>query len=107
MDRKVLDDLSENTQLPTWQLAGLYLDEMRSIIVTLKQARDGGDQTQYSRSAHSLKGAALSIGAPELADAARMMEKNAISGDDLDALLPLFQQVEAELTALFLASPAD
>jgi len=102
MDIAVLEELSKNVQLPIDQLASVYLAELQGLRQTLADSLAGEDSETAHRTAHSIKGAALSIGADELATLARRFETEPLEAIDLIALDQTLrvteQAIEAHLT---------
>ncbi|WP_027856015.1 response regulator [Marinobacterium jannaschii] len=86
MEMSVLEELSQNVQLPVDQLATMYLTELKGLRQDLADSLEGRNDDEVKRTAHSIKGAALSIGATELADIARQLETIDIAAINLAEL---------------------
>ncbi len=81
------------------ELAVVYLEESRSLLVSLQEAMESGDAKLLSRSAHTLKGASSYFGAPDVVSASRKLELQTREGD-LSGAAELIYQLIADVTNL-------
>ena len=91
-DEQVLQSLTGGNAAELRALLDDYLASTREDLVGLEAARAAGDLPTLTRQAHKLKGAARTVGALELADAAERLEDTARVGD-WTAVLPLAADV--------------
>jgi len=80
-------------------LIGVFLETVPSTMTSISEAITAGDARALRLAAHSLKGAAGTITAQRVADAAHAVEKRAADGD-LEGVSSLVDQLVATLTEL-------
>ena len=93
LDRKVLDTLTGGDREQNKMLLDDYLTATGNDLRALQRARVAGDGQQLAHEAHKIKGAAMLVGALELADAARALEA-AAKAADWPKVLPLAADVD-------------
>jgi signal transduction histidine kinase/ligand-binding sensor domain-containing protein/DNA-binding response OmpR family regulator len=81
------------------RLISLFLDSCPRVVAQMRQALDSGSAQALERAAHTLKGAAASIGAGALFEAAAQLEKTARTGE-LTGAHPMCDSVEREFECL-------
>jgi len=74
LDESILAGLTHGDAKDTRELLDDFLASTQADLATLVAARDAGDLPGVTREAHKLKGAARSIGAHELGEAANVLE---------------------------------
>ncbi|MEO5630089.1 MAG: ATP-binding protein [Thermomonas sp.] len=77
----VLDELTGGDPADAAALLAEFLDSTREDLAELERMRGDGDLHGLTRQAHKVKGAAMLVGAMELAEAAAMLEQSGRSGD--------------------------
>lgn len=88
-----------------------FVDDMPAQIARLAEAVSAGDSQQVRMLAHSIKGAAASVGGLEMREAAWMLEQKGSSGDLTDALAALpvlaasFERVKPVMERFCLEDP--
>jgi PAS domain S-box-containing protein len=105
-------ELSSLTELVGTDFATLdpmltgFLDSAETLLTQVLAAQSGGDAQALTQSAHSMKGAALYVGARKLADAALIVEQAALAGNAeegrrwVPALRPLLDEVAGAIEKL-------
>ena len=93
IDRTVLDSLTGGDREQNRMLLDDYLTATGNDLQSLRRAREGGDANALAHEAHKIKGAAMLVGAVELAAAARALEAAAKAGD-WPRVLPLAADVD-------------
>jgi CheY-like chemotaxis protein len=86
--------LSDDRELMT-EVIRLFLDDMPTRLTAIREAVTGRDAVAVRTTAHALKGAAASLAADRLAEAARVLEHFGVSGDT-DAAQLAWKKVSAE-----------
>lgn len=79
-------------------ILALFVETSRTDLAAIKDAYPRGDSTAAARAAHSLRGAAASLGLSDLSDAAREIEEKSRDGklpDTRDAALALEEALTA------------
>ncbi len=101
LDRNVLRELSTELDDPAFigELVQWFALSARDQISTGRRAAEQGDPETMERAAHSLKGAAASVGATRLHLLARDLEALSASGE-LETTLPRWALVEEEVGAV-------
>jgi two-component system sensor histidine kinase/response regulator len=85
-----------------------FAEQQADIVATIQAALFGGDAATAERAAHSLKGAAATLGANALSEAAARAETAIKSGEEVDeAVRPLSLALAATLADLRSALPED
>lgn len=81
------------------ELLSLFVDTARSDLAAIESAVSSGDAPKAAGKAHSLKGAAASLGLPEIYEGARLIEQAAREGRLSTAreLLPSLGRYVAEI----------
>ncbi|MBS0456848.1 MAG: response regulator [Proteobacteria bacterium] len=104
IDRSVVAAITGGDPEQTRLVLDDYLAATAADLQAARRAREAGDATRLASEAHKLKGAALLVGAGELAAAARALE-DAAKREDWPHILPLSTDVEtaAERLRLHLA----
>ncbi|MBS0194520.1 MAG: response regulator [Proteobacteria bacterium] len=107
LDRSVLDALTGGDAAQNRAVLDDYLGATAADLQAARHAREAGDAAQLAREAHKIKGAALLVGAQELAAAALALEEAAKSSN-WPQILPLSADVEtaAERLRLHVAQEA-
>lgn len=84
-----LKELSEDTPEFLGELVDIYLEQADTLMAQLREAHDKGDAETYKRTAHTLKGSSLNIGALEFAEICKILEHKSLSEDkeDMSGLL--------------------
>jgi len=88
------------------EIIGVYLDDAPKRIQELRDCQAAGNQEQFVRAAHSLKGSSANVGAIAVRAAAEKIEKAgragefASQGPAIDGLAPLVEEARRELEAL-------
>jgi len=82
-------------------LFGVFLEDLPQKLIALNNAAREGNQEDILRTAHSLKGASATIGAPALRDAANTIETATRNGDTATAAVGIasLDEVAQELLA--------
>jgi CheY-like chemotaxis protein len=99
LDVGVLRRLLEDSGGDTAQVLADFLDAGEQDLHGLQTARNESDLSGVQRHAHRIKGAALLIGAQELAEAAQALEQAAVV-QDWGLVLPLLSDVDTALERL-------
>ena len=81
------------------ELAGLFLEEAPGLLAQMREALAAGDAPRLERAAHSLKGSASNIDAPETTAAASALELLVRDGG-IGQAGPLADRVEGAVTRL-------
>ena len=88
------------------ELSQLFLEESESAVVEIQEATDALDAERLRKSAHSLKGASLNMGARQLANVCEIIERRA-RDVELEGISSLVHQMKinyqlacAELTKI-------
>lgn len=104
IDRGVVDAITGGDAEQTRLVLDDYLAATATDLQAARRAREAGDAAKLASEAHKLKGAAMLVGAGELAAAARALE-DAAKREDWPQILPLATDVEtaAERLRLYLA----
>lgn len=94
------------------RLLAAFLDDNEARVQAAREALEGSDSDALTLEAHSLKGAASTLGAAPLADAARALEQTAAAGrftEARDALATVERELARVREVLFarLAEPTD
>ena len=76
-----------------------FLNDCPLQIEALKKYLEGGKADEAARTAHSIKGAAASVGGERVQRVAQAMEKAADAGD-MKAVQDAMQELEAEFSSL-------
>ena len=82
------------------ELARLFIEECPKLMAQILQSLETSDGVALERSAHSLQGAAASLGAPGISRASQELQKLARSGDWIGAR-SVFASMESEIARLF------
>ncbi|NUS61579.1 MAG: Hpt domain-containing protein, partial [Lysobacter sp.] len=105
IDEQVLVGLTHGDAAETRELLDDFLASTQADLATLAAAREAGDLPGVTREAHKLKGAARSIGAHELGEAANALE-TAGRAQDAAHVPALAADVETAMHRLVLWSDA-
>ncbi len=106
LDRSVLDALTGGDREQNHAVLVDYLTTTASDLQAARLAREAGDAAKLAREAHKIKGAALLVGARELANAAQALEM-AAKKTDWPQILPLATDVETAAERLRLHVSED
>ena len=107
IDHATLNELREALGEELDSILKLYVDGLPAQSAELVSLLAAGDLPTLRRSAHSLKGSSVSMGAPRLGERAAQIEKLAATGESSDALRDAVagvQALAAETVAAFVAS---
>ena len=86
IDHATLNELREALGDELDSIVKLYVDDLPAQVAELQALLQAGDWPTLRRSAHSLKGSSVSMGAPQLAAEAAKVEHLVASGDTGEAL---------------------
>jgi HPt (histidine-containing phosphotransfer) domain-containing protein len=92
LDHEALAELKEVMEEDFGILLSTYLSDSRMRIQALKAALDKDDPEQYAKTAHSLKGSCINIGAMKLGNLCMVAERDGRAGD--------LQQASVNLAAI-------
>jgi HPt (histidine-containing phosphotransfer) domain-containing protein len=81
LDEEIVGTLREVMGEDFSLLIDTYIRDSCERIKALSQSIESGDADEVRRCAHSFKGSSSNIGAVRLADACRLLEAQALSGD--------------------------
>ncbi len=97
LDLEVLSELQDLLEEDFHGLLEDFIDSSNDLCQQLLPALEGGDLSTLRRDAHSLKGSALNIGAPELGAAWSELEEGAAAALDKAQLQTMLDAGQAEL----------
>jgi CheY-like chemotaxis protein len=90
LDHETIDQAQRNLAAGTYaQLLGRFFDEQTATVAAMRAAADAGRSAELRSQAHALKGVALNLGLPAVAEAAQALQDDAdpeSSGQRLRAL---------------------
>jgi HPt (histidine-containing phosphotransfer) domain-containing protein len=91
------------------ELLCLFAETAQSDLAAIESAVSSGDALKASNAAHSLKGAAASLGLPEIHEEARLIEQAAREGKLAEAreTLPSLARHVAEMARVFASQGAN
>lgn len=95
LDHEALAELKEVMEEDFEILISTYLSDSRMRIEALKAALETDDPEQYSKTAHSLKGSCINIGAMRLGHLCMVAERDGRAGDMREAPVNL-ASIESE-----------
>jgi len=81
LDHEALSELQEVMDDEFDILISTYLQDSRERIGHLEEASASGDAESYTKTAHSLKGSCINIGAPRLGELCYAAEQSGKAGD--------------------------
>ncbi|MAL98574.1 Hpt domain-containing protein [Hydrocarboniclastica marina] len=105
LDHEALAELREVMEEDFETLLGTYLNDSRMRISALADAAEAGNPELYARTAHSLKGSCINIGAMRLGQLCAGAERTGRSGDlggaqkDLQVIQSEFEIVAEQLNS--------
>lgn len=100
LDRSVIAEIRKSTGSPefTAMLINQFLDEASSYVDTLREAARQSDATTLKRTAHTLKGTSLTLGAQRMAAICRRIEEQATQAPGAALASILSELLERELS---------
>lgn len=63
------------------EIRTIWVEDVPNMLEAVREAFASGDPDKLRRAAHALKGASSNVGATRVAESARMLETNALSGE--------------------------
>jgi HPt (histidine-containing phosphotransfer) domain-containing protein len=106
IDFGVLDQLREDLNTETViAILAKFLEDAQDRMLVCQDALARSDREQILREAHTVKGAASSLGLQAIQDAGQALESNARAGGVMDVDLKLLADAVAALPGLLAGSP--
>lgn len=106
LDMEIVQDLQEMMGSGYRELIRIYLEDSPKLLTQIRSAISAEDSAALVTPAHTLKSSSANLGALQVSDIAKRMEKSARSGElagpaaEVDALTAEFDRVQAALAGL-------